>query len=151
MQHSIFSKCRYLEMRKTQLTISRRTSCCNLVEARRLIVGAAWAWNQYLQDYKRNPVVQVRLAGFAADHGLPQERAYNLLCLAYGSNPVRFSDFVHEGYLPRMRASHCETEYRTLANAFDKEIGPHIDYELAKGVIEANWLPGPVLRREPQK
>jgi hypothetical protein len=120
-------------------------------EARRLIVAAAWAWNEYLQDYKRNPVVQVRLAGFAADHGLPQERVYNLLCLAYGSNPMRFSDFAHEGYLPRMRAPHCESEYKTLVNAFEKEIAPHIDYKLAKGVIEANWLPGPILRSEPQK
>jgi len=95
--------------------------------------------------------VQVRVAGFAADHGLPQERVYNLLCLAFGSNPVRFADFVQEGYLPATRAAHCETDYRTLANAFAKEIGPHIDYELAKGVIEANWLPGPVLRPERQK
>ena len=121
------------------------------VEARRLIVGAAWAWNEYLRDYKRNPVVQVRLAGFAADHGLPQERVYNLLCLAFGSNPVRFADFVQEGYLPAIRAARCETDFRTLAYAFAKEIGPHIDYELAKGVIEANWLPGPILRPEPQK
>jgi hypothetical protein len=120
-------------------------------EARPLIVGAAWAWSEYLRDYKRNPVVQVRLAGFAIDHGLPQERVYTLLCLAYGSNPVRFADFVHDGYLPRIRASHCESEYRTLANAFEKEIAPHIDYKLAKGVIEANWLPGPILRSEPQK
>lgn len=120
-------------------------------EARRLIVGAAWAWSEYLQDYKRNPIVQVRLAGFATDHGLPQQRVYNLLCLAYGSNPVRFADFVHDDYLPRIRASHCESEYRTLANAFEKEIAPHIDYKLAKGVIEASWLPGPILRSEPQK
>src|SRR3974390_2532624 len=59
-------------------------------EARRLIGGAAWAWREYLRDYKRKPVVQVRLAGFASDHGQPQERLYNLLCMAYGSNPVLF-------------------------------------------------------------
>jgi hypothetical protein len=120
-------------------------------EARRLIVGAAWNWNAYVQDYKRNPVVQVRLAGFASDHGLPQERFYNVLCLAFGANPVRFADFVQDGYLPPTRASNCEREYKKFANAFNKEISPHIDYELARGITEANWLPGPVLRAAPQK
>jgi len=120
-------------------------------EARRLIGGAAWAWSEYVKDYKRNPAVQVRLASFAGDHGLPQERFYNLLCIAFGSNPVRFADLAAEGYLPATRAPHCEYEYRALASAFQKEISPHIYYELAKKIIEANWLPGPVLRPAPQK
>ena len=120
-------------------------------EARRLIIGAAWNWNAYVQDYKRNPVVQIRLAGFASDHGQPQERLYNVLCMAFGSNPIRFEDFVQKGYLPATRASNCDREYKKFATAFEKEISPHIDYELAKGVVEANWLPGPVLRAAPQK
>ena len=69
-------------------------------EARELIRGAAWAWSAYMHDYKRNPVVQVRLASFAGDHGLPQERFYNLLCLAFGSDPLVFADLAQEGYLP---------------------------------------------------
>jgi hypothetical protein len=51
-------------------------------QARRLISGAAWAWRAYLGDYQKNPVVQTRLTAFATDHGLPQERFYNLVCLA---------------------------------------------------------------------
>lgn len=120
-------------------------------EARKLMGGAAWAWSAYMHDYKRNPVVQIRLASFAGDHGLPQERFYNLLCLAFGANPVRFADFAQEGYLPPTRAPNCQHEYMVMADAFHKEITPHIDWELAKGVTEANWLPGPVLRAEPQK
>src|SRR5215472_2790837 len=120
-------------------------------EARRLIGGAAWAWAAYMQEYKRNPVVQVRLATFAQSHGQPQERFYNLLCMAYGNNPVRYAILTQEGFLPPARAKNCEHEYKVLAFAFEKEIGPHIDYQLAKGIVEANWLPGPVLRGEPQK
>jgi len=120
-------------------------------EARRLIRGAAWAWSEYMRDYKRNPVVRVRLTGFSDNHGLPQERFYNLACLAFGSNPQQFADFVQEGYLPQTRAERCVYEYRMMATAFNKEIGPHIDYELAKGVKEANWLLSPVSRPEPQK
>ena len=54
-------------------------------QARRLISGAAW--------YQKNPVVQTRLAAFATDHGLPQERFYNLVCLAFGANSQEFVDF----------------------------------------------------------
>jgi hypothetical protein len=38
-----------------------------------------------------------------------------------------------------------------MAEAFQKEISPHIDWELARAIKEANWLPGPVLKADPQK
>jgi hypothetical protein len=47
--------------------------------------GADWAWRAYLGDYQKNPAVQTRLAAFATDHSLPQERFYNLICLAFGA------------------------------------------------------------------
>ena len=53
-------------------------------QARRLIGCAAWAWRAYWGDYKKNPVVPKRIAAFASDHGLPEERFYNLLCVRYG-------------------------------------------------------------------
>jgi hypothetical protein len=120
-------------------------------EARQLIIGAAWRWNAYVQNYKANPVVQVRLAGFASDHGLPQERFYNVLCMAFGSDPALFADFVQNGYLPPTRAANCVREYMKFANAFEKQIGPHIDYELAKGIVGANWIPAPVSKGAAQK
>ncbi len=112
-------------------------------QARRLIGGAAWAWRAYLGDYKRNPVVPTRLTAFASDHGLPQERFYNLLCLAFGADPVTFADLGN--YLPATRASNCSYEYRTLVRAFQKEIGPHIDRELARQVLDTDWLHDSVL------
>jgi hypothetical protein len=120
-------------------------------EARQLIMGAAWKWNAYVQNYKMNPVVQVRLAGFASDHGLPQERFYNVLCMAFGSDPGLFADFAKEGYLPPTRAANCVREYIKFANAFEKQIGPHIDYELAKGIAGTNWIPAPVSKDASQK
>ena len=96
-----------------------------------------------MRDYKRDPVVQVRLASFASDHGLPQERFYNLLCLAFGANPVRFADLAQEGYLPPTRAPNCQHEYKVVADAFHKEITPHIDWELAKGGDGSKLASGP--------
>src|SRR5262245_8140032 len=115
-------------------------------EARQLIIGAAWKWNAYVQNYKMNPVVQVRLVSFASDHGMPQERFYNVMCIAFGSNPVLFADFAHEGYLPATRAANCVREYLRFEKSFEKVIGPHIDYDLAKGIVEAKWISTPALK-----
>lgn len=107
-------------------------------QARRLIGGAAWSWRAYLGDYKKNPVVPTRLSAFAGDHGLPQERFYNLICLALGADHAGFADL--ENYLPATRAPHCSYEYQTLVRAFEKEITPHIDHEMATRVLGTNWL-----------
>jgi hypothetical protein len=107
-------------------------------QAHRLIEGAAWAWRAYLGDYKKNPVVPTRLNAFAGDHGLPQERFYNLLCLAYGADQVGFADL--ENYLPQTRAPHCSFEYGMLVRAFEKQITPHVDQEMARRVLATNWL-----------
>jgi hypothetical protein len=107
-------------------------------QAPRLINGAAWAWRAYLGDYQKNPVVPTRLAAFASDHGLPQERFYNLACLAFGANSQEFADFAN--FLPPTRSPNCSHEYQTLVRAFRKEIGPHIDQEQARVVLDTDWL-----------
>jgi len=107
-------------------------------QARRLINGAAWAWRAYLGDYQRNPVVQTRLVAFATDHGLPQERFYNLVCLAFGANSQEFADFV--SFLLPTRAPNCSREYQTLLRAFRQEIRPHLDMEQARLVLDTDWL-----------
>jgi len=107
-------------------------------QAHRLIGGAAWSWRAYLGDYKKNPVVPTRLSAFASDHGLPQERFYNLICLAFGADRIGFADFAT--YLPSTRAPTCWREYGTLVRAFEKEITPHIDPEVARQVLDRNWL-----------
>ena len=107
-------------------------------QARRLIGGAAWAWRAYLGDYKSNPVVQTRMARFASAHGLPQERFYNLVCLAYGADPVNFPEV--KTILPPTRLPRCKSEYVTVRYAFRKEIAPHIDKEMASRVLDTNWL-----------
>ena len=107
-------------------------------QARRLIGGAAWTWRAYLRDYKSNPVVQTRMARFASAHGLPQERFYNLVCLAYGADPVNFPEV--KTILPPTRIPECKFEYVRVLDAFRKEIAPHIDKEMASRVLDTNWL-----------
>ena len=118
-------------------------------QARHFIEGAAWAWRAYLGDYKRNPVVPMRIANFASDHGLPEKRFYNLLCLAFGADPVQFSDL--RDFLPAARSSNCKFEYQTLSMRSKREIRPHIDQEMPKRVLDTNWLPDPESKTVPQR
>lgn len=112
-------------------------------QAKRLIDGAAWAWRAYVADYRTHPVVQEQLAAFASNHGQPQERFYNLMCLAYGADPVTFGDLTQDGFLPPNRAPNCKYEYKTLVDAFDQEIEPHVDQEMKRQVMDTSWLPPP--------
>ena len=105
-------------------------------EARRLIVGNAY---QYKGDI-RSPVVVQSMRKFSDVHGTPSQRYYNVLCLAYGADPVLFADFVASGKLPNDRAEGCEFEYLQVANAFERLVVPNLDPDLRKGLHKA-WLP----------
>lgn len=112
-------------------------------QAKRLIDGAAWAWKGYVADYRTDPVIQEKLAAFASNHGQPQERFYNLMCLAYGADPGTFANLTQDGFLPPNRSPDCKYEYKTLVDAFDQEIEPHVDQEMKRRIMDTSWLPPP--------
>ena len=96
-------------------------------DARRLILGNAY---QYKNDLR--PDAPIALTKFADEHGTPAQRFYNVLCLAYGSDPKFYQDIVDKGYLPQGRSEGCEDEYAQVSYAFRTLIGPHIDQKRAK-------------------
>ncbi len=103
-------------------------------DARRLIVGTAYAYNVDASKptTKKNP--------FADEHGLPAQRFYNLLCIAYGADSKLFADLVEKEHLPKERAEGCEGEYEQVKYAMTKLVGPYIDPARAKRVRERRWL-----------
>jgi len=105
------------------------------VESRRLITGTAYA---YFSEAKNAD--QPSLREFAEEHGTAAQRAYNLLCLAYGADTKLFGDFVSKGYLPKERAETCEEEYEQVQNAIEILIRPHVDRALEKKVLDGTWL-----------
>ena len=109
--------------------------------ARRLIGGAAYTANEFMKDYKQNPVVEKRLEKYSSVHGLPEQRFYNFVCLAYGADPKLFADVVENGFLPKRRAGNCEYEYETFSRAWRAEMSPHIDRQMARAVLDTTWLP----------
>ena len=110
-------------------------------KAQRLIKGAAYSYNGFIKDLKDKPKVTVPMAAFSSDHGAPEERFYNLACISYGYDPKIFAVVVDKGYLPENRAKVCKYEYSNLRYAFRTVIGPHIDQEKARQVLERTWLP----------
>ena len=110
-------------------------------QAWRWINGAAWAWREYIADYRTNPVIQQQLIAFASNHGQPQERFYNLMCLAYGADSATFADLTKSGFLPPNRAPNCGYEYKTLVGAINQQLEPHVDQQMRRQVMDMSWLP----------
>jgi len=80
------------------------------------------------------------IKSFADEHGLPGQRYFNLLCVAYGSNPKVFADAITVGQLTKDRAEGCEDEYNQIEFAFQTLIGPSIDEKLLKKVKAKKWI-----------
>jgi hypothetical protein len=110
-------------------------------QARRLVGGAAYSFNKFVKNYKENPKVEKPLDKYSNVHGLPEQRFYNLVCLAYGADPELYADVVENGYLPKSRAENCDYEFQTFSRAWRTEIRPHIDQKKAKAVLDTSWLP----------
>ena len=106
-------------------------------EARRLVSGAAYSYRNFVQS----SASIVPLQAYSDLHGLPAQRFFNLLCMAYGADPILFADVVEKKYLPKERAADCNREYHQVAYAFQQLIHPHVDRELARQVMDKTWLP----------
>jgi hypothetical protein len=104
-------------------------------DAHRPILGSAY---QYKADIV-SPQAPVATTKFADEHGIPAQRFFNVLCIAYGADQKLFADIVEKEYLPKDRAEGCGGEYEQTAFAFKKLIGPYIDKKLAKKVL-VTWM-----------
>lgn len=113
-------------------------------DARKMILGAAYGYNiQMPQGVK----VTMEVDAFSNEHSLPAQRAYNVLCIAYGADSKLFADVVELEFLPKKRAELCPYEYEDLTFAMDKLIRPHIDMKRAAKFHEV-WARTVTARRE---
>lgn len=53
----------------------------------------------------------------ADEHAFNEQRVFNMVCLAYGSNPVLFQDVAISLKLPQNRAKRCPQEYQSTSKA----------------------------------
>lgn len=106
-------------------------------EARRTVVGVAYMYGREAQG--QAPKMQQ----FADAHALPAQRFYNLLCMAYGADPVLFGDLVEQKFLPEARAEWCADEYKQVTYAVHKLITPYMDQKQARKMKARKWLKPP--------
>jgi hypothetical protein len=109
-------------------------------EARRMVMGAAYG---LFADARSDDSALTReefSEDFAEEHPMPEQRAYNLLCMAYGADKELFGDLVSEGYLPTERAESCIDDYGQVMDAVEIMIRPHVDRALAKKILGRSWL-----------
>jgi hypothetical protein len=103
------------------------------VRARKLMLGTAYQYRSSV----RGPDVTLPTLAFSAEHGLPQQRFFNILCVAYGADPKSFAEIREKGLVPPDRIETCQAEYGQVEHAFRKLIGPHIDRLVATKVRRA--------------
>jgi hypothetical protein len=108
--------------------------------AHRLIKGAAWSYKGFMKNFKDQAKVTMPLAAYSSDHGLPQQRFYNLACISYGYDPKIFEEVIDDDVLPEHRAKVCKYEYSNLRYAVNKMIAPHVDRAQEQRVLKANWM-----------
>jgi hypothetical protein len=76
-----------------------------------------------------------------------RQRYYNLLCIAYGGDPVHFAVFIplaragDDKSLPAGRALYnCQEDFKKLQNGFLQTVYPHVDQGLLKLTQSIKWL-----------
>lgn len=60
------------------------------------------------------------------EHGLNQQRAYQIVCYMTGADPVRFKDLAAETKLPKDRQESCSEDYRKAAKSWGVLLQPHV-------------------------
>jgi Putative metallopeptidase len=125
-------------------------------QSRHWIEGAAYTSDEFMADVPWGK-------NYASTHGLPQQRFYNLLCLAYGADPKTFADVTEnmatmmeqkgvmpkaqQGVLPKQRAENCAYEFESFRHAWEVHIRPHVDFAVRAKVMDMAWFPEPMENR----
>lgn len=62
---------------------------------------------------------------FYDEHGLDPQRAYNIVCFMYGSNPAKFKQLANNARLPEERQKSCVYDYKNAAWSFEEMLKTH--------------------------
>ena len=89
--------------------------------SRRVLIEAAKGW--FLAD-RRDQKTGDKTA-FYDEHGLNQQRAYEIVCLMVGSDEDKFKDLAKETKLPEERQDTCAGDYSNAAYSWDLVLKPH--------------------------
>jgi hypothetical protein len=89
--------------------------------SRRVLTDAAEGW--FMED-RRDRKMGDKVA-YYDEHGLDQQRAYEIVCLVVGSDEDKFKDLARETKLPEERQDSCAGDYSNAAYSWDLVLKPH--------------------------
>ena len=89
--------------------------------SRRVLTDAAEGW--FMAD-RRDQKAGDKVA-YYDDHGLNQQRAYQIVCLMVGSDDQKFKDLAKETKLPEERQDSCAGDYNNARYSWDLVLKPH--------------------------
>jgi Putative metallopeptidase len=87
----------------------------------RVLTEAAEGW--FMAD-RRDQKMGDKVA-YYDEHGLNQQRAYQIVCLMVGSDDEKFKDLAKETKLPEERQDACAGDYSNAAYSWDLVLKPH--------------------------
>jgi hypothetical protein len=87
----------------------------------RILITATKAW---FLSARRDRTVGVPPTYYER-HGLDEQRAYHIICLMVGSDPVKFKALADAHKLPEERRRSCGWDYGTAEGSWDKVMTPH--------------------------
>jgi predicted secreted protein len=74
-------------------------------------------------DARKKPGIldgfKTKTRNYADEHPLNEQRVFNILCLAYGSNPGFFAEMAAEQKMPKSRLTRCGSEYKDAKHAIE--------------------------------
>ena len=88
---------------------------------RRILTDAAEGW--FMAD-RRDQKTGDKVA-YYDEHGLNQQRAYQIVCLMVGFDDEKFKDLAKETKLPEERQDTCAGDYSNVAYSWDLVLKPH--------------------------
>jgi hypothetical protein len=89
--------------------------------SQRSLADAAKGW--FLNDRRDQQTGEKPL--FYDEHNLSQQRAYQLICLMVGSDPVKFKGLADETKMPESRQKTCKRDYAKASAAWDSVLMPY--------------------------
>jgi len=88
----------------------------------RVLAEAARGWFLAdLRDQKTGDTVS-----YYDEHGLNQQRAYQIVCLMVGSDKGKFRDIANETKLPGARRDRCANDYESASYSWELVLKPHV-------------------------
>lgn len=59
------------------------------------------------------------------EHNLSPQRAYQIVCLMVGSDPVKFKNLADEAKMPQSRQQSCKRDYAKASRSWEMVLAPH--------------------------